>query len=175
MRNCPNCGAPVADNSVFCGNCGTKVEMQPNGTFQDPIKGFNPDQALRTAPLMQADDTQPLRSAGAPQMQYQDTSQMQYQQGAPVNYQQPYYTDVHPQQGLITGIKVFMILSCIFSAFLVLPLLWMIPMTVISWKKMDQRQPLGLVFKICTLLFVGIIPGIMMLALNDDMYNYQQY
>ena len=180
MKNCPNCGAPIADNNSFCGNCGTKVEVSENVTFRDPIKGFNPNQAQGTVPLMQADNTQPLRTNNVQQMQYQDPAQMQYQQGVPAftpqqMYQQPYNTAPHPQQGLITGIKVFMILACIFSAFLIVPLFWMIPMTVVSWKKMDQRQPLGLAFKICTLLFVGIIPGIMMLALNDDMYNYQQY
>ncbi len=179
MKNCPNCGAPIADNNSFCGNCGTKVEISGNVTFSDPIKGFNPNQ-VGTVPLMQTDNTQPLRNTGAQQMQYQDPAQMQYQQGAPdfqqqQMYQQPYNTAPHPQQGLITGIKVFMILSCVFSVFIIVPLFWMIPMTIVSWKKMDQMQPLGLAFKICTLLFVGIIPGILMLALNDDVYNYQQY
>ena len=162
MRNCPNCGAPIADNNAFCGNCGTKVEIQPNITFQDPIKGFNPDRVQ---------DTAAFNNQGV--MQYQQPMQ-QYQQ-----YQQPaqqYYPQSSSQDGLITAIKVFMILSCVFSSFfLFIPLLWTVPMTVIAIKKLENRQPLGVAFKICTLLFVGIIPGILMLVLNDEVNNYPQY
>lgn len=81
--------------------------------------------------------------------------------------------------GLRTAAKIFMILSCIAMPFAVLefgvffdtlfgiiltmciPLTWCIPMTVYYWKKCDS---VGIGFKICTLIFVNAIAGILMLC-----------
>lgn len=185
MRNCPNCGAPIADNDLFCGNCGTRSEVPQNITFEDPIKGFNPDK-VQEIPRMQPQYSQPAQNTEMQQSQAMySQSQMQYsaqeparfqqsqqfQQPQQMQYQQPYYGTQHPQQGLITAIKIFLVLSCIFSAgALFIPLLWRLPMTIVAYRKMDAGEPLGLAFKICALLFVGFIPGILMLALNDDVY-----
>ncbi len=187
MRNCPNCGAPIADNDLFCGNCGTKSEVPQNITFEDPIKGFNPDK-VKEIPRMQPQYSQPAQAPDAqqswqgqaqyvqPQMQYAEQQPAQFQQQQPqMQYQQPYYTAQSPQQGLITAIKIFLVLSCIFSVgALCIPLIWRLPMTIVAFKKMDAGEPLGLAFKICSLLFVGFIPGILMLALNDDI-NINRY
>lgn len=186
MRNCPNCGAPIADNDLFCGNCGTKSQVPENVTFEDPIKGFNPDR-VREIPRMEPVQNQPGMGSDAQQMQQgqavysqarmQNAPQqpVQYQQPQQMQYQQPYYTAQNPQQGLITAIKIFLVLSCIFSVgALCIPLIWRLPMTIIAFKKMDAGDPLGLAFKICSLLFVGFIPGILMLALNDDI-NTNRY
>ncbi len=202
MKNCPNCGAPLSDTDTFCGNCGMKTEASQTVTFEDPIRGFNPDKIQETVPLMrsnaQMQAAPQMMSQTATQTQYQEPQQQnatimanapiqngntlqaqnqnqpvqfqpgQYQAGQPV-YQQVFY-DQHPQAGLITAIKIFLVIACVFStAGLFIPLCWRLPMTIVAFKKMDQRQPLGLAFKICTLLFVGFIPGILMLALNDDM------
>ncbi len=201
MKNCPNCGAPIADNASFCGNCGTKVEASETVTFEDPIRGFNPDKVQEQPPVMQAQQmqyqqpqmqSQDMGQMQGQAMQYQDPAQMQGQMMQPaqpqqmpqafqpgqMQYQQPYMAP-NPQAGLITAIKVFLVLACIFSiGALCIPLAWRLPMTIVAFRKMDNRQPLGLAFKICSLLFVGFIPGILMLALNDDMYptnGYQQY
>lgn len=60
-----------------------------------------------------------------------------------------------------------MIIGCISFAFLYLPtLIWTIPMTVYYWKKVNDNEPVGTAFKICSLLFVNIVAGILMLC--DD-------
>jgi len=70
--------------------------------------------------------------------------------------------------GLKTAVKVFMILATIFKAFLCLvPLAWCIPMTVVYFNKVNQGQKVGTAFKVCTLLFVNLIAGILMLCDND--------
>ena len=66
-----------------------------------------------------------------------------------------------------TVTKVFMILGCIAGAgaFLI-PLAWCIPMTVSYFRKVERHEPISVGFKVCTLLFVNMVAGILMLC--DD-------
>lgn len=63
---------------------------------------------------------------------------------------------------------VFMIISTILEAFALIPLAWMLPMTISYKNKIDRGEPVSLAFKICTLIFVSTIAGILMLC-DDDM------
>lgn len=66
------------------------------------------------------------------------------------------------------AIKVFMILGCILNAFLYLiPLCWCIPMTISLNKKIENGEKCSTSFKVCTLLFVSMISGILLLCDND--------
>lgn len=98
---------------------------------------------------------------------------------------------------LLTVAKVFMIISCIagpalgllygtifmiaaigeaamlIPAILVLvfccvPLAWALPMTLTVSRKIKEREPIGTALKICTLLFVNTISGILLLCHNDE-------
>lgn len=64
--------------------------------------------------------------------------------------------------------KVFMILSCISMGFYLLPLLWTIPMTISLSRKLKNKEPIGVGFKICTLLFCNMIAGILLLCRNEN-------
>ena len=44
---------------------------------------------------------------------------------------------------------------------------WCLPMTIVYFKKTKKGEPIGVGFKICTLLFVNTIAGILMLCDND--------
>ena len=68
---------------------------------------------------------------------------------------------------LVVVIKVFMILCTIGLGFFIIPLAWCIPMTVTAFRKLDNNEPIGVGFKVCTLLFVGLIPGILLLVLPE--------
>lgn len=65
-----------------------------------------------------------------------------------------------------TLIKVFTILGIVSQAFAIIPLIWCIPM----YKKVDKylkgEETLSTGFKICVLLFVNLIAGILLLV--DD-------
>ena len=74
---------------------------------------------------------------------------------------------MHTPSVLQTLANIFMILSCIFNAILILPLFWMIPMTVSYNSRVRRNEEIGLTFKICTLLFVNILAGIFMLCEKD--------
>lgn len=57
-----------------------------------------------------------------------------------------------------TGILYFL------SIMALLPLWWEIPMTVHLGKRNHDGLPVGTAFKVCALLFVGLIPGILLLV-----------
>lgn len=64
-----------------------------------------------------------------------------------------------------TIIKVFMIIGCIASVYgLFIPLCWKIPMTIKYWRACEAKQPVSTAFKVCTLLFVNVIAGAVMLC-----------
>lgn len=65
--------------------------------------------------------------------------------------------------------KIFMVIGCISAAFVFLiPLCWTIPMTVHYWKAVETRQHVGTGFKVCSLLFVSLVAGVLMLCDNQD-------
>ena len=62
---------------------------------------------------------------------------------------------------MIIGAIVFIICFCI-------PLSWTIPLTVTVNKKIRNREPIGVGIKICTLLFVNMVAGILLLCHNEE-------
>ena len=64
--------------------------------------------------------------------------------------------------------KVLMIISCVFSAFCIIPLCWELPMTLTYCNHLKERKPVGIEFKVCTLIFVSVIAGILMLCDDSD-------
>ena len=86
--------------------------------------------------------------------------------GCPVNNSPVAVTN--RSHGMETAVKVFMVLSSISICWLIIPLAWCIPMTISVFRKYRDGQPVSTGFKICVLLFVGIIPGILMLCMSEQ-------
>ena len=90
----------------------------------------------------------------------QTTPQQNYAQPQQPNYAQP-----APQvSGLATAAKIFMIISTVVTGLYIIPLAWCLPMTISYCKKIKQGAPISTGFKVCTLLFVNTIAGILMLC-----------
>ena len=70
------------------------------------------------------------------------------------------------KSGLRKAIKVFMIIGCVLTALYLIPLLWTIPMYKSYNEKLERKEPITTGFKVCTLLFVNTIAGILMLFDN---------
>ena len=73
--------------------------------------------------------------------------------------------------GLGTAAKIFMILSCIsygISIIGLIALAWAIPMTASVSKKVKNGEPIGVGLKICTLLFVNTLAGILLLCRKEN-------
>ena len=79
--------------------------------------------------------------------------------GAPIN--------TRYDSGLLTAAKVLMILTCVGLGWLLIPLAWLIPFTVIIGKRQTSGKKLSTGFKVCVLLFGNLIAGILLLCDKD--------
>lgn len=75
------------------------------------------------------------------------------------------------QDSLGTVAFVFMILSCVFLGLYLIPLIWCIPMTVCLNRQLKSGEPISVGFKICILIFVSLIAGILLLCRNENNQN----
>ena len=123
----------------FCTNCGTQLE----------------------------DNVNFCTSCGAALSQPQQQAQSQQTYAQP-QYGQPMYAQPAKESGLATAAKIFMIISTVVTGIYILPLAWCLPMTLSYFKKLKTGQPVSTGFKVCTLLFVNTIAGILMLCDKDN-------
>lgn len=74
------------------------------------------------------------------------------------------------ETSLQTVAKIFMLLETIVAGVCScgIALCWMIPMTVHYWNALKNGEPVGTGFKVCSLIFVSLIAGILMLCDNDS-------
>ena len=154
---CPSCGKQFTDGYAVCPFCGKNVNENA------PVQNSAPQAQYAPQPQYNA----PQQQYNAPQQQY--APQAQYnapqQQYAP---QQPYYQAPRQVSGLATAAKVLMIISTVFMGLYIIPLAWCIPMTISYSKKLESGEPISTGFKVCTLLFVNLISGILMLCDKDQ-------
>lgn len=71
--------------------------------------------------------------------------------------------------GLSTAAKVLMIVSTVLLGISTygIALAWCLPMTLSYCKKIENNLPVGTGFKVCTLIFVSLVGGILMLCDNE--------
>ena len=63
---------------------------------------------------------------------------------------------------------ILALLSTICCGWTLIPLCWMIPMTVHIYGAYKGTKTLSVGFKVCTLLFVNLISGILLLCDSDQ-------
>ena len=68
------------------------------------------------------------------------------------------------ETGTTTAAKIFMIIGTIIMGLYIIPLAWCIPMTVSYFNKVKNGLYISTGFKVCSLLFVSMIGGILMLC-----------
>lgn len=78
--------------------------------------------------------------------------------------QQPYYPMTQNDNTLRLIGFILNIISCVAVCYLIIPLAWMIPMTVISYGIYKGTKPNTVAFGVCTLLFLNIVSGILLLC-----------
>lgn len=83
---------------------------------------------------------------------------------------------ITPAFGLLYGL-IFLALSVVpgmaFVGLIIimvcaLPLAWCLPLTITVSNKIKNQEPIGIGIKICTLIFVNLIAGILLLCHYDD-------
>lgn len=68
---------------------------------------------------------------------------------------------------LKTAAKVLMIIGTILLGLYIIPLAWCLPLTMMYCDKIKNNQPIGVGFKVCCLLFVNTVAGVLMLCDKD--------
>ena len=73
------------------------------------------------------------------------------------------------QSGISTAAKVFMIIGTVLMAFwtFCIGLAWCLPITISYCNKLKRGERISTGFKVCSLLFVSLIGGILMLCDNE--------
>lgn len=59
---------------------------------------------------------------------------------------------------------ILMLITTITTGFLLIPLAWCIPMTVSCYKCYNENRKASIGFGVCTLIFVNLVSGILMLV-----------
>lgn len=128
-----------------------------NAPYQYP-----PQQPYGNAPYGQP--TMPYGSAGAP------VEPPHYQAG----YEQPYVSGVgtttmsNQDHTLRLVAFIFNVISTVAAGVFLIPLAWMIPMTVMSWGIYKGTRANTTAFGVCDLIFLSLVGGILLLCSTKD-------
>lgn len=152
MKFCTNCGTQLPDEAYVCNQCGTALGQAPvQQSYAPPQQSYAPPQQSYAPP----------QGYASPQQSYAPPQGYAPQQGYA-------YAPASQISGLAMAAKILMIISTVIMGIYIIPLAWCLPMTISYCKKLKTGQPVGIGFKICTLLFVNTISGILMLCDNKN-------
>ena len=158
-------------------------QQNPFSTMPEPTAAPDPAQAFDNAQgqgqAAQSYDTDQTAQQAYDPYQAQQPYQATYEQPQPA-YQQVYAQPVAPaapaalypmtdtDRNLRLVAFIFCILSLVGSCWLIIPLAWMIPMSVISWGIYKGTKANTVAFGVCTLIFCSLVAGILLLCSNKD-------
>ncbi len=76
---------------------------------------------------------------------------------------------INKPSGLSSVAKAFMVIGTVFTSLYLffIPLAWCLPMTIVYFKKVNRGERISTGFKVCSLIFVNTIAGILMLCDNN--------
>ena len=78
------------------------------------------------------------------------------------------FYDHSRDEGLYLAVFILNILSTVCLAFTLIGLAWSIPMTIHSYGMYKGQKPNTVGFGVCTLLFLNLVSGIILLVLDKD-------
>ncbi len=150
---CPKCGHANEDNARFCVECGSSLNAEANAPAPAPAPAPEPTPAPAPAPAQNTYQDQQY------QQQIWENPQVAYAQAEPMSS-----TD----QTLRLINFILCVISCVASCWLIVPLAWMVPMTVHSWGIYKGTKANTVAFGVCTLIFTNLIGGILLLVSKKD-------
>lgn len=62
---------------------------------------------------------------------------------------------------------VFCIVNTVIAGFALLPLAWMLPMTLGISDRLKEKREISIAYKVCTMLFVSVIGGLLLLLADE--------
>lgn len=177
MNCCSNCGSFVPDDAVFCSKCGSKISQQvsqPSESYQQAYANHIDSQQVQ---VNQDSNSQVYANQAfnlQPQLnQANQNYNAQYQTNASWQPTDAVYFDVKPAMSdkdrtLRLIAFIFNLISTIAVCWALIPLAWMIPMTVVSWGIYKGTRKNTVAFGVCTLIFLSLVGGILLLCSQKD-------
>ena len=159
MKYCSHCGKEITDEAVVCVGCGCPVpNTQINTTL--PAIDTSEKKTKFCSHCGKEIDKNAVICIGCgcavPNIQTYDTQ-------VAINNNVETNKTITPSR-LKTAAKILMIISTVLMGFYIITLAWTIPMTLNLSKKIKTGEPISTSFKICTLIFVSGIAGILLLC-----------
>lgn len=166
MKYCSHCGAELLDEAVICPDCGCRAAgnqaIKTTSTNRNKILGTIAriwmlidaivsgvyGFAMLICTIVMSSARQVIIDSAAFQQLLENST----------------------TEGLTAEILMSIVLIyCIMLTFgSFARLAWCIPMTVSVWRRTKNNDPIGMGLKVCTLLFVDLVPGILLLCMTDD-------
>lgn len=153
MRYCKHCGAEIDDDAVFCLNCGNKVG---DGMPQAEL-------SKRDLALTHAAEFFMVAACAVSLVAGIAFFVLAIVGGA----SGVYLFDINESDGGAIQMGAYIAACITVAAAGLLPLAYGVPMTVHVFKTERTGTPLGVRFKVCVLIFMGVIPGILLLIRHD--------
>lgn len=167
---CAKCGNEIADDNQFCPKCGTKVEAAPAAASEPtPEPAPAAQQGAPVPPAASEQQGTPVPPAPAAP----NASQAGYQAPpAPASAPAANSAAVYPMSSQDETLRliafILNVISCVALCWLIIPLAWLVPMTVHSWGIYKGTKPNTVAFGVCTLIFASLIAGILLLVSKKD-------
>jgi len=157
MKYCTFCGEGLPDDAIFCTKCGRKtVFVQSEAKYPD-------DAAKRNSTLTSIAKIFMIISCALSGLIALIYTALAILGGAIGFYAFEVESGIDPSIVMGAYIGACIVIAACFT----LPLAWAIPMTVHVFKADREGKPLSTAFKVCTLIFVSIIPGILLLCRTE--------
>ena len=169
MKYCQNCGNQVVDDAILCTKCGFVIdENQFNKQFD--IDKSNLDASINSSTQKTENDTQEKLFCRHCGKELKQDQRICMNCGCAVenNKNESKVIEKNNNETLYLVAKILMIISCVASAMYILPLCWMLPMTITFCNKVKNKEPISVGFIVCVLLFVNTISGILLLIAKDE-------
>lgn len=154
MKYCQHCGAELHDEAAVCLRCGCKVSKSQQSSSVNNTLG-----TISKIFMI-------LSSASCAIVAF---LLLVLAIVVAIVGEIPFPTDVEELSELI-GIIMSVGLGWM-AFFYALPLAWCIPMTVSVHKKLSNKEPISVALKVCTLIFVNQISGILLLCMDENQNN----
>ena len=78
------------------------------------------------------------------------------------------YTMTETDRTLRLVAFIFNVISTVSAGVLLIPLAWMIPMSVMSWRIYKGTRPNTTAFGVCCLIFTNLVAGVLLLCSTKE-------
>ena len=166
MKYCAKCGRELFDEAIVCPGCGCyagPVKSTPKSqgpTYSEPKRPSYSNEAPKREFESLYHPPEEFEASGKQEKDFAIFDEYETFD----NLSEIPTVELSPLKIIA---KIFMIIGTAVSGLYILPLAWCLPMTLVYCHKIKKGKPISVGFKVCSLIFVSLVGGILMLC-DDD-------